>query len=706
MIITDSRNDSLKSQARSLAATLYLEDDVAALVGVASSAAGSAAPISSRSTVTPPASPHTGPETVGIWRATPTPAGLAFTREPPNDSWRAWADVEMIPPKGTLPRIALIGESVARGFLCEPHLSPAAALRRRARDASGDALLEIVDLACSGLTLPELCELLDRSHQLSADIAVVFAGNNWVRNNWFACTPEGILPAFHEVPALLRASGSWAAVADLATRSVALQAREGIGRLAAIAAERRLQLLVVIPEFNLAEWRSIHRRVPLIFDQAAATAWHASSRAADAALERGNLDEAEAHAAEMHRLDAGTSAAAYDIRAECCRRRGNLAEARRLFEASRATILSLPLRREPSCYAVIQATMREECRRLGLPVVDLPACFAAHLGGELPDRRLFLDFCHLTIEGMGVAMDAVLEALVGVLRLPSTRWSPAEDPPPIAVADSHLTAALFNATLGQPLPIIQYHCRKAVSAIPESIPLRAFLDAYVRRAPAVLCQTYELAVAGSEPLPALQKFMRDMLPTYPARVHFDFATALQQSIDAATSDGTPAVTELVQREHGLTVRPVSLLDAFGRCTRMMEIEEQWLLRSAYFRAFSPYSSFQFACDGCAAVHVSMTYRTSSHVAPDDEVKVGVNTQLVGSLVASSSWRSASVRVPVELLTSALNVFWIEWPAGTADARVGIERAARAVELAVCSSAHDILGIFPWWGDVQTLSAHV
>src|SRR3954454_8758273 len=67
---------------------------------------------------------------VGIWEAVDTPLGREFRRAHVNDgARRQWADVESIPPKRQYPRVVLIGESVARGALCEPHLNPASVLR-------------------------------------------------------------------------------------------------------------------------------------------------------------------------------------------------------------------------------------------------------------------------------------------------------------------------------------------------------------------------------------------------------------------------------------------------------------------------------------------------------------------------------------------------------------------------------------------------
>jgi hypothetical protein len=81
--------------------------------------------------------------------------GRELVRSPARASeWRFWADVERIGPKRKR-RVVLLGESVARGYLYDPALTPAGVL------ASMMPRREVVDLARTDLTMKELGGLLD-----------------------------------------------------------------------------------------------------------------------------------------------------------------------------------------------------------------------------------------------------------------------------------------------------------------------------------------------------------------------------------------------------------------------------------------------------------------------------------------------------------------------------------------------------------------
>src|SRR5579875_3293355 len=100
-----------------------------------------------------------------------------------------------------------------------------------------------------------------------------------------------------------------------------------------------------------------------------------------------------------------TSAVGLRLVASSCRIAGDLAGARRHLEACRDAE-----GRDPSCSpsprisAPIQAAPRQAVALPAGFVVDLPRSFSGHGGGWLPDRELFLDYRHLTSEGMAVRL--------------------------------------------------------------------------------------------------------------------------------------------------------------------------------------------------------------------------------------------------------------------------------------------------------------
>jgi hypothetical protein len=124
-----------------------------------------------------------------------------------------------------------------------------------------------------------------------------------------------------------------------------------------------------------------------------------------------------------------------------------------------------------------QELQRRSANHLGFTIVDLPAIFAAYTNTPLPGRQLFLDYCHLTVEGMKIAMAATTAA---VLRLFDTEYAdltkhleylPDPDLSAGADATAKFGAAIHNAhrllTVGPKAPILEYWCQEALDTSPS-----------------------------------------------------------------------------------------------------------------------------------------------------------------------------------------------------------------------------------------------
>ena len=117
---------------------------------------------------------------LGIWKRESGAKAAPFVRSPDRrDEWFYWADKERIEPKRCKWRVALLGESVARGYLYDPHFNAASALEGMLRSQLGAGKIDIVDLAKSNQTLQELKGLVGQCLALRPDVIVIFAGNNW-----------------------------------------------------------------------------------------------------------------------------------------------------------------------------------------------------------------------------------------------------------------------------------------------------------------------------------------------------------------------------------------------------------------------------------------------------------------------------------------------------------------------------------------------
>src|SRR5439155_24337600 len=136
--------------------------------------------------------------------------------------------------------------------------------------------------------------------------------------------------------------------------------------------------------------------------------------------------------------------------------RGRDGEARAAMEAARDAIYGLLIAHSPRCPSPVQAALRSRATELGFAVVDLPTTFAAR--GVVPDRRFFLDYCHLTIDGMRVALAATAQAVAGLMAVTTPPASELEQVEisiaPREEALAHLLAAIHNAHWGQNADVI------------------------------------------------------------------------------------------------------------------------------------------------------------------------------------------------------------------------------------------------------------
>src|SRR4029077_6019463 len=105
--------------------------------------------------------------------------------------------------------------------------------------------------------------------------------------------------------------------------------------------------------------------------------------------------------------------------------------------------------------------------------------FARAQDGELPDRRLFLDYCHLTRAGMDLAMGEV----AACLRRPGSRAASRPPGPALRPEDeaaAHFLAAIHNAHYGQTAEVLRHHCARALTLAPAFAEvMRAYVESHL-----------------------------------------------------------------------------------------------------------------------------------------------------------------------------------------------------------------------------------
>ena len=377
----------------------------------------------------PPPKPPRETRPISIWQPEVRGGETVFVRPPvgPLGDHHATTPV-LTPRRGPLPRrICWFGESAAAGYLYAPHRTPGQVLEAQLRAVAGEGSYEIVDLARTNETLGPLVTTVERSLQLDPDLLVVYTGNNWPLLETSDVSPY--VPSVRDRQALGatlrpdrpgsgedddRGNAEVSGAVGLSRKRLALRATAALDRLAEIARRAEIPLLLVIPEVNLGDWEAVQPPIWLTGD--ATARWHALFDHAREALASEDWAGVEHLAWQLNALDGSSCPTPFRLLARAWRAQGRLDEAR---DAARAEVDSVhsPLLcclAAPQTTTAVRNLLSDAARRHDLPTVDLRQVFAEHTGSPLPDRRMFLDYCHLTAEGMHVLGAAVTEQ---VLRL-------------------------------------------------------------------------------------------------------------------------------------------------------------------------------------------------------------------------------------------------------------------------------------------------
>lgn len=580
------------------------------------------------------------PRAIGPWDAD----GL---RRPAPQA-RYWATDQRIPRKGGRRRVVLVGESVARGYLFDPRLSFADVLRRLAPD------VEVVDLACTNMTAPGLHDVLAAVPGLRPDAVVVFAGNNWDN------IPLG-LAELDRCAAELRLAGFGAVRQVFHEELLVPHARAVTEALGVLREALAVPIAVVVPETNLVDWRPERSVLTAVLPDDRQAEW----------LELYERGPDEAAARRMVELDGGVSPASQYLLGTALVRAGDPAAARAALEAARDAFCGLLVPHPPRCPSAVQSLLRDACHEHDLRLVDLPAVFERHTG-ELPGRRMFLDYCHLTLEGMRVAAAAVLSALGE----PCTGTVDAE---PGVAATAHLLAALHSAHYGQADELARHHRQVALELHP---PIAAAITdiAQAQSSCWPSWTTSAFTRVCQDPLA-----LRYLLPEHPNQLaktaDHDLVRALTATTQAPAADRRVDLTQA--RFHAVT---------FQEHVGMRMGQDT----PAFYRSHRPRSAFHLACAQRRTWHLRITARVPGLAGADARpAGLTLNGEPLSTFTVTGRWTVTELDA---VLSQGRNVLEIVWPAVLPSAAEVFERGARRLEL---SGLPDVLPVF---GEVHSFAA--
>jgi tetratricopeptide (TPR) repeat protein len=624
------------------------------------------------------------PERVGIWER--SGKGTDFTRRADLiQQWPFWANVRKIEPRRAQRRVVLIGESVARGYLLDPQFNPAIALASILRSQGPANAFEVVDLARTNLQFDEVAGLAASSLLLEPDAVIIYAGNNW-GPSYSGTDPRcGGIVRDQGIPGLKRQSEIL----------FAGEVRRMMAQVASVFKARNVPLIWMVPEFSLAAWRDQVTNAPCLGD-GVNREWSACFDSARAALAARDYNLASQLAQKMVELDQETCVSGLYILAECHQAQGDLESARRCLESARDANIWRPGVQSPRPYSVSQRTLREEAPRLGNELVDTPALFKEYLGGELPGRRLFLDYCHLSAEGIQVVMAAAASSVLRALHIADVPWKALMQhcalPSSKVRAESEFLAAVHNAHWHQSYEVSRFYCRQALASAPEIAEVMSrFIELQIRRVPILMNKVAEEFVGVK--WPCIQNYVLRLNSQILDR---DLLDAIVAALREREIDIEPSFTRLRREEHSVASREANLLDYYYCSSADQFLEEQWVMPFAapapfhYYKAFSPESRFLFVGEAERPARLVLTARLP-HASQTGELVVCMNGREEICIELGREWSAWDITFSPRAMQEGVNEVWLRWPQACFPGRQGVETLADDMMLGLEPDFYYIFG---------------
>jgi hypothetical protein len=609
-----------------------------------------------------PAAPESS-GSVGIWERKEEDGRAYFARRLDTiEDWNYWANVGRIDAATDKRRVVFLGESVARGFLYDPQFTPAGVLARMLGSRLGEGEVEVVDLARTNLGL-QVGELALEALQLDPDVAVIFAGNNWAIP--FPLRVEEMAP----LDSVLRSEGLLGAQRFTDER-LELYVEHVVREVSERYRERGVPLIWMCPEFNLDDWRDPEANAPQL-SAAANREWLHLRLEAEAALEAGEMQRAETLARRMVELDGGLTNTALYILADCRRHAGDREGERRYLEAARDALPWVPSRTtSPRTLAAARRALHRVAGELGDVVLDVPDLFRDYLDGALPGRRLFIDYCHMTSEGILVTMAAAASQVLGALGEEAPPWRDLLDhdlgPEPQVEAEASFLAAVHNGHWWQSYELVRHYCHRAVEHWPDIREVMTrFVDLQTRSTPMLMCKAaQEVAEMGS---PLIQHYL---LRYNNQQLDPLLIDAVVDALDTVGVDARPTLGCLRRCEHSIARRPTDLLHYYYNSAAQQPQEVRWALPrqarlprpdSEYYKAYWLESRFAFIGEEGLPARLELTCRLPAHSPPGATVSLELNGSEQARFEVVHDWRSWEVPIDGSAVVDGLNRITLRWP---------------------------------------------
>ncbi len=339
---------------------------------------------------------------VGIWKKT----GDYFIRDVKyNHEFIQWANTDRFSEKKKKKRIIFLGESVARGYLLCPEVTPAKILQKilKSNDDSLENNFEVIDLSRTSISLNELETLIKECIVLEPDLIVIFAGNNWKKSIYPLDKEES-----EEIVKKSKEEKRFEKIYSLYQNMYTKKINQFFNNIRIIVKE--IRTIFILPEYNLKDWGISEDDSIPTWCQQEDKEWYELVEELELAKKTKRLFKIKEISQKLISLNPTCSLGFVEY-ANCIYKEGNVNEARKYFEKALNCGIFQPYS-PPSCPEIIREEIKKNSVLYGIEVIDLRIIFNEYLNGDIPGNELFLDYCHLNFEGLRIAMFSLAEKIL------------------------------------------------------------------------------------------------------------------------------------------------------------------------------------------------------------------------------------------------------------------------------------------------------
>jgi radical SAM superfamily enzyme YgiQ (UPF0313 family) len=648
------------------------------------------------------------PRPISIWHPISGKDGLTFLRPDPLVWDDHFARQPILRAKKTpgKKRICFFGESVAAGYLYAPQITPAEILEKQLNTLSKAQGYEVIDLARTNETLDSLVTTMDSSLQLNPDMLVVFMGNNWTLLETPEISPYP--PSQKErkrIGNALRTKGLLG-VAELSAYAMLSKAVNSLEKIAKISKAAKIPVLLVIPEINRMDWEN--RQPAPWLPGGNLGKWYQHYWRALEYLKKEQWEKARLAALGMLELDEWSSPTAYRILARAFLGEG---ETRKALESFKAEVdngyyATLCLLGAPQINTLGLEVLRQTRTTHGFTCVDLPLVFAQYSGSNIQGRRLFLDYCHLTLEGMKIAMGAVTHEILELFNPTGSaeKWQvllPRLPDPKVAAhadATAKFGAAIHNAhrmiSLDAKGSILEYWCDQALETDPTVAQTMVdYIDGRSPSCPTVFSKAQQRNCKSPHCLSLQHGWKYDFIDA-------DLTIAILNSLKKRGLKQENQIISLLLAKHGrqketnLIFPPFYLWEPLERFYPEL-MPEAGIPGHTFHRSPWPTTSFCLICSSEQQVELELTLRlppgNGIPKTGSTLVDITVNGDPAGSIALTGHFQKHTLGLSGQILKTGLNRLILHWPMPAINGTKALAGVMQRLEQGLTADLYPVFG---------------